>query len=124
MSPMEMTFCPFVQPDHYRLYIFRMQCLIKWVGLALALYTSRKMPGVELSVSWKGRLASASLHVDIDESTTCRDLLEQLVNEGWGRKGACHLVERWQRCGKTCPRSGNQHRCLNMLSFHARAPTF
>lgn len=131
MSPMEMTFCPFGNPITGLCIIIRTDVILRqcdvWEGLALssepwvggagvAEPAGSKMPEVELSVSWKGRLTSASLRVDIDKSTACRDLVGQLVDEGWGRKGACHLVERWHRCGKyiydkdmspTCSPSGS-----------------
>lgn len=76
----------------------------KWVGLNL-LSRARPalMPEVELSVLWKGKLSPSSLCVELDEEVTCRELVDQLTDpdEGWGRKGAWHLVERWNGCGES-----------------------
>ena len=73
-----------------------MQHATKWAGLLV----THRMTEVPLNVSRKGRLAPGALCVEVAERVTCGELVDLLVDEGWGRKGAWRLVERWNGCGE------------------------
>ena len=63
------------------------------------------MTEVLLNVSWRGRPASGAVCVQVEEEVTCGELVDRLVEDGWERKGAWRLVERWNGCGE-CNRAG------------------
>ena len=62
------------------------------------------MTEVELCVLLRGKPSCSLLYVEIkDDEVTCKELVNQLVEdrvlEYPGRRGAWHLVQRWNGCG-------------------------
>ena len=76
-----------------------------WVGLDLCCAV-RGMTELRLSVLARGKPSSSQLYVEVaDEEVTCRELVTGLLKDGAlehpGKRGAWHLVERWNGCGKS-----------------------
>ena len=72
-----------------------------------------KMTEVRLGMLHGGKALCGSVCVEIEEDVTCRELAEWLATDegvgepalgGGAERGAWHLVERWNGCGKLCMR--------------------
>lgn len=62
------------------------------------------MSEVRLGVLWGGRPSPDCLRVAVSQAITCREFVEQLVEEcKWQRNGEWRVVERWHGCGEMPP---------------------